>query len=132
MKYLLDSDSINFALRRDVRIVARLTSAVSGGSQFVLSPVVDFEVRRYLLLKGFTRRLREYSVLCAGWERGTLSNDDWETATGLWVRRHRAGAPIADADLLVAVSALKAGAILVTGNGRHFRGLGLTIEDWGR
>lgn len=96
----------------------------------MLSPVVHYEVVRYLKLKNSLRVLREYNVLAATWERLEVVGSDWETASDLWAARHRAGAPITDADLLVAVTALKTGATLVTNNINHFGGLGLTLENW--
>jgi predicted nucleic acid-binding protein len=56
--------------------------------------------------------------------------DDWRTAADLWASRHRAGKPITDSDLLIAVSALKSGATLATNNLRHFDDLGLSLETW--
>ena len=41
------------------------------------------------------------------------------------------GKRVDDADVLIAATALRYGAVLVTGNARHFsRFAGLEIEDW--
>lgn len=46
-------------------------------------------------------------------------------------RLRRSGATVADADLMIAASALAQGATLVTGNARHYeRFEGLPLEDW--
>ena len=81
-------------------------------------------------LKGATRVLEFYSNLVSGWLPVGLERADWERAADVWAQRHRVGRPIQDADLLIAVIALKTGATLVTNNARHFEGLGLTIENW--
>lgn len=44
---------------------------------------------------------------------------------------HKAGTPVADADLIIASIAIRHGAVVVTGNTRHFvRIPGLRTEDW--
>ena len=130
MLYLLDANTLNYAVKRIQPVVARLKAATQTGATFVLSPVVHYEVTRYLKLKDARRLFRDYNALVADWERHGLDEADWETASDLWARRHRGGAPITDADLLIAVSALKTGAILVTNNAGHFQDLGLALENW--
>jgi tRNA(fMet)-specific endonuclease VapC len=128
--YLPDADTVNYLLKRISPTVGRFRQAIRARSEFVLSPVVHYEVTRYLRLKGAARLLRNYSELVAHWRLSDLLNEDWELAAELWAERHRAGRPIADSDLLVAVTARKAGAILVTNNTRHFESLGVTLENW--
>jgi tRNA(fMet)-specific endonuclease VapC len=108
----------------------RYGEAVAQGARFVLSLVVHYQMTRYLRLTGASRLLRKYTDLIANWTLVGLDREDWDTAIDLWVARHRAGRPIEDADLLIAVTALKAGAILVTNNVSHFDGLGLMAENW--
>ena len=48
MNFLLDTNIINYLLRGNGTVRERFDT-VAGG--FLLSPVVDFEIRRYLLLK---------------------------------------------------------------------------------
>ncbi len=44
---------------------------------------------------------------------------------------HRAGTPLADADLFIAATAITCGAAVVTGNQRHFQRIpGVEVEDW--
>jgi predicted nucleic acid-binding protein len=85
---------------------------------------------RYLMLKGATRVEQFYANLVANWFPVELLRQDWDTAADLWAQRHRQGKPIQDADLLIAVAALKTGACLVTNNTRHFDGLGVIVDNW--
>jgi predicted nucleic acid-binding protein len=130
MLYLLDTNVVMYLLRQRVPVAGRYEAALGQASEFLLSPIVHFEVSRYLVLKGATRLQHTYQQLAADWALSDLIGQDWDMAAELWARRHQMGRPIEDADLLIAVTALKAGAVLVTNNGRHYDGLGLTLEDW--
>jgi tRNA(fMet)-specific endonuclease VapC len=130
MTYLLDTDTVNYLVKRIAPAKDRFRQAATRRSRFVLSPVVHFEVTRYLRLKGATGALRFYRRLITPWVMPQYISTDWDLAIQLWVERHRAGRPITDSDLLIAVLARRTGAVLVTNNTRHFEGLGLTLENW--
>ena len=120
MKWVLDTNIISYLLRGDTAVRAAFESARDKpGRLFVLSPVVDYEIRRYLLLKGANRNLAQYEALTATWTAAPLAQADWRQAASLWADRHRNGNPIADADLLIAVTVMAQGAVLVTYNVRH-------------
>jgi len=131
MMWLLDTNIISFLLRGRSEVRARY-DAIKGAAdtRFVLSPVVDYEIRRYLLLKGATRNLTQYEALIAPWDKLPFDAAHWADAATLWAERHRQGSPIADADLLIAVTAIQQHAVLVTNNTSHFQDLGLRLEDW--
>jgi predicted nucleic acid-binding protein len=128
--YLLDADTLNYILKSISPALERFEAATRAGASFILSPTVHYQITRYLKLKNATRVLRFYTGLVSGWVAVGLENTDRDTAADLWAQRHRVGKPIQDADLLIAVVALKTGATLVTNNVRHFDGLGLTVENW--
>jgi predicted nucleic acid-binding protein len=48
----------------------------------------------------------------------------------LWAERAKAGRPIEDADLLIAVQAKRLRAILVTDNEKDFDGFDVMVENW--
>ena len=57
----------------------------------------------------------------------------WSKAAELWAHSRTAGAPIADADILIAAQAVELEATLVTDNEKHFevnKPLGLMVENW--
>src|SRR5438128_1882932 len=130
MSYMVDVDILNYILKKRSPAFARFRAAVRGGASFFLSPVVHYEITRYFKLTNRQRLLRAYERLIVTWEPIVVGAEDWDLAADLWAERHRQGKPIQDADLLIAVTALKAGAVLVTNNTRHFEGLGLVIENW--
>lgn len=130
MTYLLDSDMVNYLLKGTPLVRNRFEEAVKQNAVFVLCPVVHFEVTRYLKLKGATRLLSSYLKLTQAWKTTTFDMGDWDRASDLWTLRHQQGMPITDADLLVAVSALKEQATVVTNNAKDFFHLNLQVENW--
>jgi predicted nucleic acid-binding protein len=130
MRLLLDTNIISFVLRERDSVLRRFTEALASDAAFVSSDVVDYEIRRYLVLKGAKRQLERYEALSRDWPAVSVTRQDWHAAAKLWAEIHRAGRSIDDRDLLIAVSALKAEATLVTNNTRHFEGLGVPLGDW--
>ena len=98
MNFLLDTNIINYLLRGNGAVRERFDTAAGG---FLLSPIVDFEIRRYLLLKQATRNLRQYEALVESWVKLELNHSDWEQAAVWWAELHKKGYSIADADLLL-------------------------------
>ena len=130
MIYLLDADMLNYTVKDVGNVNARLRQAVNTRAQIVISQVAHFQVTRYFKLIGASRQLAVYNSIIAGWQRIELSGADWDNAADIWAARARIGRPIENADLLIAVAALKIGATLVTNNTRHFEGLGVPLENW--
>jgi predicted nucleic acid-binding protein len=131
VKRLLDTNTLSYLLRSDSAVRSAFIAARDKEQcTFLLSPVVDYEIRRYLLLKGATRNLAQYEALTVNWQDTGFDREDWLQAALLWAGRHRIGMSIADADLLIAVNALRHDAVLVTNNARHFKDLGLRLENW--
>src|SRR3972149_2829511 len=109
MTYLLDTDIVNYLLRRRPSVRTRFEGSVRARDTFVLSPVVHFEVVRSLQLKRSHRMLAFYTRVTAQWGRYEFAPGDWDLAADLWAERHRAGRPIQDSDLLGSASTLPAG-----------------------
>jgi predicted nucleic acid-binding protein len=127
---LLDTNTLNYILKRRQPAVARLQQATDEGDRFLLASVAHHELTRYLELKGAHRLIRLYRRLVEPWLPCNLDFEDWSSASLLWAEWHRAGKSISDLDLLLATLASKHQAVLVTSNTRHFTGLGLVLEDW--
>ena len=129
MIYLSDTNTINYAIKSNAIVQAHFARGLAAGATFALSAFVHYEVTRYLKLKGSTRLARDYANLTANWPRIEIMTTDWDDAADLWAAQHRVGQPIDDADLLIAISALKVGATVVTNNTRHFATLGVPLEN---
>jgi predicted nucleic acid-binding protein len=121
---------LNYAVKGHPGVLRHHRMAMDAGADFLLCPVVEFEIVRYLRLRGmpvFERALYEFMT---GWRRSAFDQELLDRALPLWVERHKVGRPIEDADLLIAVSAIREAATLVTNNVRRFGGLGLALENW--
>jgi predicted nucleic acid-binding protein len=112
---------VNYAIKQRAPVASRVSAAMAARDTFVLSPVVHYELTRHLKLRGARRLMRAYQTLVATWQPCDIVGSDWDLAADLWEQRHRAGAPINDADLLIAVSAIKTRSVLVTNNVSHSR-----------
>ena len=130
MIYLPDTDTVNYLVKNIAVVQKHYQSAVRAGDSFLLSLMVDFQITRYHSLKNAANVHRLYTNLVVNWERTGIADTDWADAATLWASRHRLGRPIDDADLLIAITAKKCGAVLVTNNTRHFEGLGVPLANW--
>ena len=127
--YMLDTDSVSFALRGHGRVGARIVE--HRPSELCISSITLAELR-YGASRRSSARLHEsidafilnvavlpFDETCAG-HFGALAN---ELAT--------LGTPIGDFDVLIAAHAVAVEATLVTNNVKHFnRVRGLSVENW--
>lgn len=108
----------------------RLVGDLASGTDFLVSPVVYYEIRRGLLKVGALRELNQLEGFITKLTWIEVTRGDWEEAASLWAMVHRAGRPRADADLLIAAQANRRGAIVATGNVRHFKDIASKSEKW--
>jgi predicted nucleic acid-binding protein len=130
MRLLPDTNTLSYLLKRRQHVVDRFEEATEKGAEFLLSSVANYELTRYLDLKGARKLMQAYESITVSWRRCNLDFEDWNEAASLWARRHRSGRSISDFDLLLAILARREGAVLVTSNVRHFQDLGVELEDW--
>jgi tRNA(fMet)-specific endonuclease VapC len=128
--YLLDTNVISLLLRRDEVVEQRTEAAFSVNATILLSPVVFYEIRRGLVKRNAKKQIEFFERLSPRFKWRDFDREDWEQAAQLWAARMKKGAPLEDADLLIAAQAKRLGAILVTDNERHFEDLGVKLENW--
>lgn len=129
---LLDTDMTSEVLKqRNVNVGQHSKQYLRSHGQFAISAVTRFEiVRGYKDVKA-TTQLSRFMVFCGHTLILTLTDAIFDRAADLWVLAGQGGFPRADADLLIAATALEHGRNLVTGNSVHFAWIpGLVIEDW--
>ena len=106
-------------------------AAVEAGEVVTVPTVVLFEARRSLLSSKYAQRLDALDRLLSF--MGVLEFDTEAAARAAHIYHdlRSAGTPIDDADVLIAATALRHGATLVTRNTKHFNRIpGLLLTDW--
>ncbi|MBK9216254.1 MAG: type II toxin-antitoxin system VapC family toxin [Chloracidobacterium sp.] len=129
MKYLLDTDSVSYALRSQGRVHERIRHAPP--HDLAISSITLAELRLGAELKESSRIHRAIDQFIepikvlpfdanAAAEFGRLNS----------LLRKR-GTPIGDFDVLIAAHAVSLRCTMVTNNVRHFSRIpGLTVENW--
>lgn len=131
MRYLLDTDTISFMVRRDAKVLERMSSTPR--SWLVVSSVTLMELefgmarrpeRRAALEAILDPFLADVSLL-------PFTPLDAQATAAVRAALAGTGQPIGPYDVMLAGTALTRGLTVVTGNTREFtRVSGLLVEDW--
>lgn len=129
MRFLLDTDTISFALRGEGHVADQLRQR--SPSEVCTSSVVAGELELGVARRGSRKLRRELDALYAGLEVLPYDLDAARRYGRLAAVLLDAGVPIGVEDTMVAAHALSRGLALVTHNRKHFeRVKGLRVEDW--
>jgi tRNA(fMet)-specific endonuclease VapC len=129
LRYMLDTDSVSFALRGEGRVATRLLERRP--SELCVSSVTLAELR----FGADTRRSRKlHKLIDIFTEAIAVVPFDRHAADGFGsvaAGLARQGTPIGGFDTLIAAHALALGLTLVTNNTKHFERVpGLSTENW--
>jgi tRNA(fMet)-specific endonuclease VapC len=128
-EYMLDTDTVSFALRGQGRVAGRLLE--HRPSQLCISSITLAELRFGAESRRSRRLHRLISTFVESVEPVAFDQraaDHFGTVATALARR---GAPIGTFDTLMAAHALSLGLTFVTNNTKHFvRVAGLRTEDW--
>ncbi len=128
-RYLLDADTVSYALRGQGRVGARILEHPP--SELCVSSITLAELRfgaelkkSHKLRRAIRQFVKEVSVVAFD---ESAAERFAEVASDL----AESGTPIGAFDTLVAAQALALGLVVVTNNTRHFgRVAGLKVENW--
>lgn len=130
MKYLLDTDSVSFALRGQGNVATHIRARRP--SELCISAITLAELRYGAERKG-SRKLHGLIDVFAS----AVEVAPFDEAAALEFGRigsvlaERRGTPIGEFDVLIAAHAVALRRALVTNNVRHFSKVpGLTVENW--
>lgn len=128
--YVPDSSAVIDILRGKETVLRRLTEALEQNAQFLLCPIVYYEVSRGLMYAKAERQLTAFRELRKGFKYERLVHQDWAEAVQRWVTLRQNGFQVGDADLLIGVFAGRRDAVVITSNTRHFGPMHVEAEDW--
>jgi tRNA(fMet)-specific endonuclease VapC len=128
----MDTNIISYVLKNDEDVIRSYRQELSQGNEFVMLPIVYYEISRWLLEKGAKKLQLEFNEMCMEIPLLKTNKEVWDKAASLYVQTRRIGKPVgSDADLLIAAFCLINGCVLVTNNVRHFEYIeGINIVNW--
>lgn len=129
-RYVLDANILTAILKRDPIATGRATTALQSNAEFVMCPVVFYEIYRGLLYRDARKQLGFLLGYSDTYIWDDLKRPDWEQAAELWAESRRNGVTVSDTDLLIAAYAIQRSAVVVTANTDHFLPLGAPVENW--
>lgn len=120
--------------RPNPELFSWLTRMLREGTEVIVPEIMDYELRRNLLLEGLMDSVGRLDQLKAVLTYLPLSTRTMLRAAALWAQARKRGKPTADpkeldVDVILAAQAHEAGGIVVTENAGH---LALFVEarDW--
>ena len=132
LRYVFDTNIITAILRKEEKTLKQLTIAHKNNAEFLLCPVVFYEICRGLRYRDAKRQLEFFLEYAQTLIWDDFNQADWEQASQIWANLRNIGYQIADADLVIAVFAINRQAIVITDNEKHFEKIGVLIENWRR
>ncbi len=129
MKYLLDTDTVSFALRGEGGVAERVRS--QRATDLAISVITVAELRFGADLRKSNRLHRLIDAFTMGVHPLPFDERAAQRFGVLAASLQRHGQTIGDFDCMIAAHALTEGLILITHNQAHFSRIkGLKLEDW--
>lgn len=132
VRYVLDTNIFAPILRHEVQLGQRVSEALAAQHEFLLCPIVFYEVCRGLIDRKARKQLDFFLSYTATFTWDDFNRADWDQAAELWADLRRQGWQISDADLLIGVYALQRQATIITANEKDFEILNVDLENWRR
>ena len=130
-RLVLDTDILSLLMRKNAAVLAEAGKYLSEHSQFTISIITRYEILRGLKAKGAIKQAERFEDFCL--RNRVLPVDDSVIiqAANIYADLYQRGELIADADILIAASAMANECGLVTNNETHFRRITrLRVENW--
>lgn len=127
--YLLDTNIVTAILKKNPTVLEQLRAKLRANCRVLISAIVYYEIKRGLLRRDAMRQLADFEEMTCHWMWLDVERAHWEAAATQWAICQKAGIAANDADLLLAVQARLAEAVLVTNDSDlcHFD---VECEDW--
>jgi tRNA(fMet)-specific endonuclease VapC len=128
---LLDTDILSELLKQHPMVTKQARLYLAEHSRLAFSIITLYEILRGLKAKQARAQEAAFIALCQVSDILPLTEQVVERAATLYGELHRRGELLADADLLIAATAIEAQRTLITNNLTHFQRIpALLIENW--
>jgi tRNA(fMet)-specific endonuclease VapC len=130
-KSLLDTDVLSGLMRKTPVALNRARVYLADHRQLTISLVTRFEILRGLKAKRANAQLAAFDSFCMNNEVLPITDQIIVRAAETYADLHNRGQLIADADILIAATAIENGLVMATNNLADFgRITGLQIDNW--
>ncbi|WP_339095310.1 PIN domain-containing protein [Deinococcus sp. VB343] len=127
----LDTNILIAVQKREPQADSRYVAALAAGEVLAVPSVVRYEARRSLLAPLYTRRLNTLDNLLTFLLSLDFDQQAADIAASIYHQLRSTGQLIDEADLMIAATAVRYNATLVTRNTSHFQRIqGLGLLDW--
>ena len=131
MIFVLDTNIVSYYLRGHEVVYRRWMQAEQPGNAIYLTPMAYYETKRGLLLPQFAKLAAAFEMFSESYPPLVLDLPTLDRAAYIHSDLKVRGLPLEDADILVAATALRHNATLVTHNVKHLaRVPNIRLEDW--
>lgn len=129
--YVLDTNIVSYILRGEQSVAGMYRAEGMKGNEFVLPPVVRYEIIRGLLAKAAMKKLENFEKFCENFDIVEINTPVWHKAAEIYAHLQKMGKSREDADILIAAFCIVNGYTLVTNNTKHFRHVdNLKLVNW--
>jgi tRNA(fMet)-specific endonuclease VapC len=129
--YALDSNIVSYFLKKDPVILQKIHEEYDRGNQFVIPPLVYFEIQHWLVKNNSKIKRAVFEEVYVDEGIGVIDKAVLDIAVTERLKLAKKGFSIDDNDLLIAAYCIKQGLPLVTNNIKHFINIeNLNIVNW--
>jgi len=131
IKYAPDTNIISYYLRGNQTIITRLANETDNGNTVVISPMVFYEIKRWLLTLNSSKKLALFETMSSLSGIGSINREILEAASVLFSYLQKKGITLGDNDILIAAYCVHHDLTLVTNNEKHFLDIPkLKVVNW--
>jgi len=132
-KRILDTDTLSFLIKGHHIALEHAKAYLQVYPRLTFSIITYYEIKRGLLYRDARRQLPLFEKLATKSEIIPLDVKIADVAASLYAKLRTEGRIIADADLLLAATAIALNAVFVTNNESHYEHIpGLMMENWAK
>ncbi len=130
-RVILDTDILSAILRQNPVALQQAKHYLFAHNQLTFSIITRYEILRGLKAKGATKQIIAFDYFCNQNIILPITDETVVKAADIYADLRQRGAPIGDADILIAASALIRGWAVVTNNEAHFQRIPeLQVINW--